>query len=81
MRGLRRIDSRAHGFIICSSAVARGVAAMMKNVVAGCVLAALIFLGMLAFAQEHHECWNGHLIKAFKHLKAFNPCGSVSPKM
>jgi hypothetical protein len=56
---------------------------MMKNVVAGCVLAALILMGLLAFAQEHHECWNGHVIKAFKqgHLKALKPCGSVSPEM
>ena len=83
MRGSRRIDSRAHGLIIFGRAVARGVAAMMKNVVAGCVLAALILMGLLAFAQEHHECWNGHLIKAFKqaHLKALKPCGSVSPEM
>ena len=56
---------------------------MMKNVVAGCVLAALILMGLVGFAQEHHECLNGHLIKAFEqgHLKAFKPCGSVSPEM
>ena len=77
---MRRIDSRAHGFIIFGRAVTRGVAAMMKNVVAGCVLAALILMGLLAFAQEHHECWNGHLIEQ-GHLKAFKPCGSVSPEM
>jgi len=57
---------------------------MVKNIVAGCTLVALILMGLLAFAQEHHECWNGHLIKAYKqghHLKALEPCGSVSPEM
>ena len=48
---------------------------MMKNLVAACVLAALIIIGLLAFAQEHGECWHGRLIKAFK------PCGSVSPSI
>jgi hypothetical protein len=45
---------------------------MLKNLVAGCVLAALIIMGLLAFAQKHEECWHGRLIKTFK------PCGSVS---
>ncbi len=48
---------------------------MVKNIVDGFVVAALIVMVLLAFGQEHHECWNGHLIKAFK------PCGSVSPSM
>jgi hypothetical protein len=56
---------------------------MTQNLVAGLVLAGLIIIGLLAFAQEHRECWNGHLIKAFEqgHLKAFKACGSVSPEM
>jgi hypothetical protein len=45
---------------------------MMKNLVAACVLAALIIMGLLAFAQHHEECWHGHSIKTFK------PCGSLS---
>jgi len=65
--------------IIFGSAVAyyvvcypRGVAAMMQNLVAGCVLAALIIMGLLAFAQQHEGCLHGRSIKTFK------PCGSVS---
>jgi len=45
---------------------------MIKNLVAGLVLAALIFMGLLAYAQEHEGCLHGRLIK---HLK---PCGSLS---
>ena len=45
---------------------------VMKNLVAACVLAALIIMGLLAFAQHHEECWHGHSIKTFK------PCGSLS---
>jgi hypothetical protein len=44
----------------------------MKNLVAGFVIAALIIMGLLAFAQEHEGCLHGRLIKTFK------PCGSVS---
>jgi hypothetical protein len=47
----------------------------MKNLVAGCVLALLIIMGLLAFAQQHEECWHGRSIKTFK------SCGSVSPSM
>jgi hypothetical protein len=57
---------------------------MMKNIAAGCTIAALIFMILIAFAQEHHECWNGRLVKALEHghlTKAFKPCGSVSPQM
>jgi hypothetical protein len=45
---------------------------MMKNLVAGSVVVALIIMGLLAFAQQPEECWHGRLIKTFK------PCGSVS---
>jgi len=40
-------------------------------------------MGALAFAQKHHECWNGHLVAAFRHghFTAFSPCGSLSPSM
>jgi hypothetical protein len=48
---------------------------MVKNVVAGCILAALIFMGLLAFAQKHEECWHGRLLKSLK------PCGSLSTTM
>jgi len=49
---------------------------MTQNIVAGCVLAALIFMGWLAYAQKHDEfCRNGHLIRTHK------PCGSVSTEM
>jgi len=66
-------------FIILGGAVAyyvvcqlRGVVAMMKNLVTGLVLAALLIMGLLAFAQKHEGCWHGHSIKTLK------PCGSVS---
>ncbi|WP_407174239.1 hypothetical protein [Bradyrhizobium sp. STM 3562] len=48
---------------------------MIKNIVVGCTIVSLMFMVLLAFAQEHHECWNGHLVKIFK------PCGSLSPSM
>jgi hypothetical protein len=51
-------------------------AVIMQNLVAGCVLAALIFMGWLAYAQKHDEfCIHGHLIKTHK------PCGSLSTEM
>ena len=53
-----------------------GVETMMQNVVAGCVLLALVFMGWLAYAQKHDEfCMHGHLFKTHK------PCGSVSAEM
>jgi len=58
-----------------------GVAAMVKNLVAGCVLVALIFMALLAYAQEHHECLNGHLIVRGHLFKGLRSCGSVSPSM
>ena len=57
---------------------------MMKNVVAGCVAAALIVLALIGFAQKHHECWNGHVLKNWRaHAlhKTLEPCGSVSPSI
>jgi hypothetical protein len=45
---------------------------MTKKIVAGCVLAALIFMGLLAYAQKHDKfCRNGHL------LGTHQPCGSM----
>ena len=48
---------------------------MVKNIVAGCVVVALILMVLLAYAQEHHECFHGHL------LKNLGPCGSLSPSI
>ncbi len=48
---------------------------MMKNLVDGLVLAALMIMGLLAFAQKHEGCLHGHSINTFK------PCGSVSSSM
>ncbi len=48
---------------------------MMKNLVAGLVLAALMIMGLLAFAQKHEGCLHGRSINTFK------PCGSVSPSI
>lgn len=45
---------------------------MVKNIVTGCIIVALIIVGLLVYAQKHDECWQGHLIKTLK------PCGSVS---
>ena len=67
------------------TALTHGVAAMVKNIVAGCVLAAFVFMGLLAYGQKHHECLNGHLVETLEqgHLikergHLFKPCGSVS---
>jgi hypothetical protein len=54
---------------------------MTRNIVAGCTLVALTIMILLAFAQKHHECWNGHLIKHGHFIKGFRACGSVSPSM
>jgi hypothetical protein len=45
---------------------------MVKNIVAGCVVVALILMGLLVYAQKHEGCVRGHSIKNFK-----QPCGSV----
>jgi hypothetical protein len=46
---------------------------MVKNVVAGCVVVALMFMFLLAYVQKHEElCFRGHL------LKTLRPCGSLS---
>ncbi len=45
---------------------------MMQNLVAGCVLVALVVMGVLAYAQKHEGCLHGRSIETFK------PCGSVS---
>ncbi len=45
---------------------------MMKNLVAGLVLAALMIMGVLAFAQKHEGCLHGRSLNTLK------PCGSVS---
>jgi hypothetical protein len=45
----------------------------VKNIVAGCVVAAPIFMVLLAYAQQHHKCFHGRL------LKTLCPCGSLSP--
>ena len=48
---------------------------MMKSIVAGCVIAVLICMFLLAYAQRHDECWHGRI------LGTIRPCGSVSPKI
>jgi hypothetical protein len=45
---------------------------MMKNLVAGCVIAVLIIMGLLAYAQKHEGCLHGRSLQTFK------PCGSMS---
>ena len=45
---------------------------MTKNLVAGLVLAALMIMGLLAFAQKHEGCLHGRSLNTFK------PCGSAS---
>ena len=48
---------------------------MTKNLVAGFVLVALMFMGLLAYAQKHEGCLHERSIKTFK------PCGSASASM
>jgi hypothetical protein len=53
---------------------------MVKNIVTGCVLAALIFTVLLSYAQEHLECRHGHILKTLRHghiIETLKPCGSV----
>ena len=45
---------------------------MVQNIVAGLVVVALLVIGSISYAQEHHECWSGHLLKSLK------PCGSMT---
>ena len=57
---------------------------MVKNIVAGCVLAALIFMLFLAYAQEHLECRHGHILQTLKTghiIHTLKPCGSVDTQM
>jgi catalase (peroxidase I) len=57
---------------------------MTENIVAGCVAVALIVLALIGFAQARHECWNGHVVKNWRHehvLITREHCGSVSPKI
>ena len=48
---------------------------MMKNIVAGLVVVALMIMGVLAFAQKHEGCLHG------RSIKTFHPCGSLSSSM
>jgi hypothetical protein len=45
---------------------------MMKNLVPGLVLAALMIMCLLAYAQKHEGCLHGRSLHTLK------PCGSVS---
>jgi hypothetical protein len=57
---------------------------MVKNIVAGCVLAALIFMLLLSYAQEHLECRRGHILKTLRTghiIHTLKPCGSVDTEM
>jgi hypothetical protein len=66
-----------------------GRVAMAKNIALGFTISGLILMVLLAFAQEHHECLQGHLIvrehlmrgHLIKAFKGFRACGSVSPSM
>jgi hypothetical protein len=48
---------------------------MVQNFVAGLVVVALIFMGVLAYAQKHEGCLHGRSLQTFK------PCGSASAEM
>ncbi|SDJ08777.1 hypothetical protein SAMN05216338_10392 [Bradyrhizobium sp. Rc2d] len=53
---------------------------MTHNLVAVCVVVALIIMASIGFAQKHHQCWNGHVLKNWRHghvLITREPCGSV----
>ncbi|MBR1162305.1 hypothetical protein [Bradyrhizobium elkanii] len=62
---------------------------MVQNIVAGLVVVGLLVIGSISYAQEHHECWNGHLIRSLKdktlndghRFKALKPCGSMAPEV
>ena len=48
---------------------------MVQNVIAGLVVAALIGMGVLAYAQKHEGCLRGRSLQTLK------PCGSVGVDM
>ncbi|QOZ25896.1 hypothetical protein XH93_21485 [Bradyrhizobium sp. CCBAU 51753] len=48
------------------------MAAVVQNIGAGLIAGALIVIAAISYAQEHQECWSGHIIK---------PCGSVTPSI
>jgi hypothetical protein len=48
---------------------------MVENLVAGLVVVALIFMGVLAYAHKHEGCLHGRSLQTFK------PCGSVGVNM
>jgi membrane protein YqaA with SNARE-associated domain len=49
--------------------------AIVQNLVAGFVVVAFIFMGVLAYAQKHEGCLHGRSLQTLK------PCGSVSATM
>ena len=39
---------------------------MVQNIVAGLVVVALIIMAVIGYAQEHHECFHGRVIKTLQ---------------
>jgi len=42
---------------------------MVQSIVAGCVAVVLIIMALIGYAQERHECWNGHVLKNWRHRR------------
>lgn len=82
---LRRIDGcDLWVFIYPLTLWSCGVAAMAQNIVAGCVAVALIILALIGYAQKHHQCWNGHVVKNWRQghvLITRERCGYPSPSI
>jgi hypothetical protein len=47
----------------------------MQNFVAGLVFLGLVLIGLIVYAQDHHECLRGHIFKTLQ------PCGADAPEV
>jgi hypothetical protein len=57
---------------------------MAQNIIAGCVAVALIIMAAIGYAQKHHQCWNGHVVKNWRQGHALitrEHCGYPSPSI
>ncbi len=62
----------------------QGLTTMVQNIVAGLVVVALIVIGSISYAQKHHHCEQGYVLKHWRaHAlkKTQETCGSMSPSI
>ena len=62
----------------------QGLTTMVQNIAAGLVVVALIVIGSISYAQKHHHCEQGYVLKHWRaHAlkKTQETCGSMSPSI